>query len=133
MMQLVVLADEHPRALNYDLMRVGHRVRDLDDARSGLTLSDLLDLVTFADPTMAIYRVLNPDWEWDLTNQLLAFLIDHHQMVAWAEGGKKGPKPRPIPRPGVSEKSEKKYTTRRKSSRAEIDAYLASRVKPRAV
>ena len=130
-MQLVVLAREHPRALNYDLMGVGHRLRDLDDPRSGIDISDLLDLVAYADPSMAIYRVLNPDWEWDLGNQLMAYLIDFQQMQAWAEGGKKGPKPRPIPRPGVSEKSEKKYTTRRKSSRAEIDAYLASRVKPK--
>src|SRR5699024_12239735 len=80
MMQLVGLVNEHPRALNHDLMGVGHRLRDLDDARAGLTLGDLLDLVRYADTSMAIYRVLNPDWEWDLTNQLLAYLIDHEQM-----------------------------------------------------
>lgn len=129
-MQLVMLAREHPRALNYDLMRVGHRLRDLDDPRAGLTIGDLLDMASFADPTMAIYRVLNPEWEWDLTNQLLAFLIDHQQMQAWGEGGRKGPKPKPIPRPGVSEKDEKKYRTSKRSTREEIDAYLASRVKP---
>lgn len=131
MIQLVGLVNEHPRALNYDLMRVGHRLRDLDDSGSGLTLGDLLDLVSYADPSMALYRVLNPEWEWDLTNQLLAFLIDHHQMQAWAEGGKKGPKPKPIPRPGVSEKEEKRYKAAKKSTRAEVDAYLASRVKPK--
>lgn len=130
-MQLVGLAREHPRALNYDLMGVGHRFRDLDDLDSGLSLGDLLDLVSFADPTMAIYRVLNPDWEWDLGNQLLAYLIDHQQLQAWAEGGKKGPRPKPIPRPGVAEKEEKKYKTTKTSTRAEIDAYLASRVKPK--
>ena len=130
-MQLVVLAREHPRALNYDLMGIGHRLRDLDDPRAGLDISDLLDLVAYADPGMAIYRVLNPDWEWDLGNQLMAYLIDFQQMQAWAEGGKKGPRPRPIPRPGVVDKEEKRYTTRRKSTRAEIDAYLASRVKPK--
>ena len=131
MIQLVGLVNEHPRALNYDLMRVGHRLRDLDDSGSGLTLGDLLDLVSYADPSMALYRVLNPEWEWDLTNQLLAFLIDHHQMQAWAESGKKGPKPKPIPRPGVSEKEEKRYKAAKKSTRAEVDAYLASRVKPK--
>lgn len=130
-MQLVGLAREHPRALNYDLMGVGHRFRDLDDVHSDLSLGDLLDLVSYADPTMAIYRVLNPEWEWDLTNQLLAFLIDHHQLQAWAEGGRKGPKPKPIPRPGVAEKDETRYRTTKRSTRAEIDAYLASRVKPK--
>ncbi|MGP5098400.1 hypothetical protein ACTXJ1_10310 [Brachybacterium alimentarium] len=131
MMQLVMLAEEHPRALNHDLIRVGHRVRDLDDPESGLLIADLLDLVAYADPSSAIYRALNPDWEWDLGNQLMAYLIDFQQMQAWAEGGKKGPRPKPIPRPGVSEKNETKYTTRKKSTRAEIDAYLASRVKPK--
>ena len=129
MMQLVGLVNEHPRALNHDLMGVGHRLRDLDDARAGLTLGDLLDLVRYADTSMAIYRVLNPDWEWDLTNQLLAYLIDHEQMMAWAEGGRKGPKPKPIPRPGVSEKEEKRYRAAKQSTRAEVDAYLASRMK----
>lgn len=129
MMQLVGLVNEHPRALNHDLMGVGHRLRDLDDARAGLTLGDLLDLVRYADTSMAIYRVLNPDWEWDLTNQLLAYLIDHEQMMAWVEGGKKGPRPKPIPRPGVSDKREKKYQTEKRSTRAEIDAYLASRMR----
>ena len=129
MIQLVVLAREHPRALNYDLMKVGHRLRDLDDPGARLTMGDLLDLASYADPSMAIYRVLNPDWEWDLTNQLLAYLIDHEQMVAWLEGGKKGPRPKPIPRPGVSDKREKKYQTAKRSTRAEIDAYLASRMK----
>ena len=116
--------------MNYDLMRVGHRLRDLDDPGARLTMGDLLDLALYADPSMAIYRVLNPDWEWDLTNQLLAYLIDHEQMVAWAEGGRKGPKPKPIPRPGVSEKEEKRYRAAKQSTRAEVDAYLASRVKP---
>ena len=130
-MKLVGLVNEHPRALNHDLMRVGHRLRDLEDVRSGLTLGDLLDLVRYADPASAVYRALNPEWEWDLTNQLLAFLIDHQQMQAWGEGGRKGPKPKPIPRPGVSEKEEKRYKSATKSTRAEVDAYLASRVKPK--
>ena len=131
MIQLVVLAEEHPRALNYDLMKVGHRFRDLEDPGAGLTLGDLLDLASFADPTMAIYRVLNPEWEWDLTNQLLAYLIDHEQMKAWADGGRKGPRPKPIPRPGVADKEQKKYKTVKASTVGEIDAYLASRVKPK--
>lgn len=77
---------------------------------------------------MAIYRILNPEHEWNLTNQLLAFQIDFHQQKAWVEGGKKGPKPKPIPRPGVTDATEKKYTTRRKSTREEVDAWIAKRM-----
>lgn len=77
---------------------------------------------------MAIYRILNPEHEWNLTNQLLAFQIDFHQSKAWVEGGKKGPKPKQIPRPGVNDTAEKKYTTRRKSTREEVDAWLAKRM-----
>lgn len=131
MMQLVELIREHPRALNHDLLRIGHRLRDLYRPGARLTLGDLLDFVAYADPSMAIYRALNKDYEWDLTNQLLAFMIDHQQGQAWAEGGKRGPRPKPIPRPGVTEKDEKKYRTVKRSTRAEIDAHLASRVKPK--
>lgn len=108
-------------------MRIGHRLRDIDDPEAGLTISDLLDFVEFAHEQMAIYRVMNPDYEWTITNQLLAFQIDFHQQKAWVEGGKKGPKPKPIPRPGVSEGTEKRYTTSKKSTREEVDAWLAKK------
>ncbi len=77
---------------------------------------------------MAVYRILNPEWEWSLTNQLLAFLIDFHQLQSWAQGGKKGRKPKPIPRPGVTDTETKKYETKRKSSRADVDAWLATKM-----
>ena len=131
-MQLVMLAEEHPRALNHDLIRVGHRVRDLDDPESGLVIADLLDLVAYADTSSAIYRALNPDWEWDLGNQLMAYLIDFQQMQAWAEGGKsRGLVLSRFRVLASRRRTETKYTTRKKSTRAEIDAYLASRVKPK--
>src|SRR5699024_8113454 len=125
--QLADLAKDHPRALNADLLRIGHRLRDIDDPETGLTIRDLLDFVEFAHEQMAIYRVMNPDYEWTITNQLLAFQIDFHQQKAWVEGGKKGPKPKPIPRPGVSEGTEKRYTTSKKSTREEVDEWLAKK------
>lgn len=108
-------------------MDVGHRLRDLWDDDVDLTLVDLLDVVEHASPDMAISRVLNPDYEWTLSNQLSAFMIDFHQQKAWVEGGKKGQKPKPIPRPGVSEKQEKKYTVKQASTVTEMDAWLEGR------
>ena len=112
-------------------MRVGHRLRDLDSIDSGITIGDLLDFVEFADASMAVYRIVNPDWEWTLTNQMLAAQIDFMREKAWAEGGKKGRRPKPIPRPGVSEKTEKQYRSAQASTIEEMDAWLASRVRPK--
>lgn len=109
-------------------MKIGHRARDLEDPDSGLTIGDLLDFIEHADESMAVYRILNPDWEWSLTNQLIAFLIDFHQMQAWA-GHRKGRKPKPIPRPGVTDKETKRYTTSTSSSRADVDAWLAAKMR----
>ena len=108
-------------------MGLGLRLRDLWDPAVDFTFGDLLDVVEHATPDMAIYRVNDPDYEWSLANQLQALLIDFHQQKAWAEGGKKGQRPKPIPRPGVSEKSEKKYTVKQKSTVTEMDEWLASR------
>lgn len=108
-------------------MAFGHRLRDLWDEDVDLTLGDVIDVVEHATPEMAIYRVSDPDHEWDLANQLQALLIDFNLQKSWAEGGKKGPKPKPIPRPGVSEKHEKRYTVKKTSSVTEIDEWLASR------
>lgn len=77
---------------------------------------------------MAIYRVINPDYAWTITNQLLAFQIDFHQQKAWVEGGKKGRRPKPIPRPGVESGTETtKYTVDNPSTTSEIDQWLAER------
>lgn len=108
---------------------MGLRLRDVWDEDVDFTLADLIDVVEHATPDMAIYRVHDKDFEWDLSNQLTALFIDFTMQKAWAEGGKKGPKPRQIPRPGVSEKHEKKYTVAKKSTVTEIDEWLASRRK----
>ena len=108
-------------------MGLGLRLRDVWDEDVDLTLMDLLDLVEHATPDMAIYRAINTDHEWTLANQLQALLIDFHQQKAWVEGGKKGSRPKPIPRPGVSGKSEKKYTVNRTSTVTEMDEWLRSR------
>lgn len=126
---LIQLIDEHPGAVNLDLMRFGHRLRDLDDPGSGLILGDVLDMVEHADPSSAVYRATVSEPEWDLPAHLLAALFDRAQMDAWAQGGGKGPKPKPLPRPGVTDKATKKYETRKPSTIAEIDMVLSAKIR----
>lgn len=108
-------------------MRIGQRLRWLDDPGQDFNLGDLLDLVEHADPSMAIYRVLNPDYQWGLPEQLLAALFDRAQMDAWGQGGGKGPRPKQIPRPGVTEKQQRQWKPKRKMSITDMDAWLKTR------
>lgn len=81
----------------------------------------------YADPSMAIYRVINTDHEWGLSQQLLAGILDFHVLKAWMEGGKKGKKPKAIPRPGVTEKETTRVKPKQAMSVTDMDAWLASR------
>ncbi|MCQ9367336.1 DUF5361 domain-containing protein [Brevibacterium sp. 91QC2O2] len=90
-------------------------------------MGDLLDFVEYATPDMAIVQVTVDDHEWSMTNQLLAAMVDRLNMDAWAQGGGKGRKPKPIPRPGVVDKSTKTYTVEAPSTVTEIDAWIASK------
>lgn len=110
-------------------MRIGLRLRWLNELGQDFSLGDLLDFVEHATPDMAIYRVIHPEEsEWNLANQLLAQLIDMQVMWRWVDGGKKGQKPKPIPRPGVTETHTKKYTVSTSSTMDEIDEWLAGRI-----
>lgn len=111
-------------------MRIGLRLRWLNELGQDFSLGDLLDFVEHATPDMAIYRVINPeDSEWSLANQLLAQMIDMQVMWRWVDGGKKGQKPKPIPRPGVTETQTKTYKVSTASTMDEIDEWLAGRIK----
>jgi hypothetical protein len=55
-------------------------------------------------PGNAVERsMLGEDAEWTLTNHLLAGVVDLQQQgnFMWSDG--KGPKPKPVPRPGVGQ------------------------------
>lgn len=108
-------------------MRIGLRLRWLESGQGDFTLGDLLDFIEHATPEMAIYRALNKDAQWGLPEQLLASMFEHMQMKSWVEGGKKGPKPKPIPRPGVTDTEETRYTTSKRSTVIEIDEWLAAK------
>lgn len=107
MIALLDLIDEHPDAVERELMTIGERLRYLGTDR--LTWSDLKVVVSQAGPDSPIVRAINPDaYTWTLSNQLLAEAVDTLHWLQWAKtkGAQKTPPdgmPTPIKRPGVSE------------------------------
>lgn len=127
---LIDLIESHGDALNADLLRVGLRLRWLDDPDQDFTLGDLSDFVQYASPDMAIYRALYPEESgWDITSQLVASVLDFLVMRTWAEGGKKGRKPKQIPRPGVTDKETRTIRSAATKTLDRMDAWLAKRRK----
>ena len=105
MRTLIDLIDEHGPAIEYDLMRCGSRLRDFPD--NGVSWRDLLIIVTQAQPDSAVWRSMNPDWQWGTTEMLVAAAVDEirygHYMLLRRWGDKTVRPPKPIPRPGVTE------------------------------
>lgn len=109
-------------------MKIGLRLRWLDEPGRDFHLGDLLDFVEHADASSAIYRALHRDaTDWGLAEQLLAGIFDRAQMDAWINGGGKGPKPKQIPRPGVTEREQRRVKPKRGMSITDMDAWLAKR------
>lgn len=128
MIGVLQLIDEYPGAVNRDLMDVGHRLRDLEDEDSGLLLIDVLDMVEHAHESSALYRATNgSDAGWGLQEQLTAMVADAMNARLWQEGGGKGRRPQPIPRPGVSKQETKTYKPDTLSTVTEMDAWLEAR------
>lgn len=90
MILLVGVVDEHPGALNYDLMRCGSRLRDWPD--NGVTWGDLLALVEFAQPDSATFKAMNPQWQQDVSTDLLRSIEVSLRWLVWAktQDGQKG-------------------------------------------
>lgn len=103
------------------------RLRWLDAPDQDFNIGDLLDFVEYADESTAIYRVLHPDSAWGLTEQLLAGSLDFDVLKAWVDGGKKGQKPKPIPRPGVTNTETREIRPKRTMSVTDMDAWLERR------
>lgn len=76
----------------------------------------------------ALDRAVNPDWMWDLPSLLLAQLVDDQRSIAWnqAPKGKRGPPPKPIPRPGHRPVTTRYSTPSGVDTTAEFDAWRAS-------
>lgn len=97
------LLDEFPEAVEYDLITLGLRLRDLGTER--LTWRDLKVIVTRMPPhKSALAFERNPDdAPWGLTEHLLAEVTDVQRLALWAktkDGSKNRNRPKPIERPG---------------------------------
>ena len=106
------------------------RLRWLDDPGQDFTLGDLSDFVQHASPDMAIYRALNPEEsQWGIAEHLLASMLDFMVGTRWVDGGKKGRKPKPIPRPGTTDKETRKITSKVTVAIDKMDRWLSARRK----
>jgi hypothetical protein len=100
------VVEDHAGAINYDLMKMGLRLRML--GTEALSWGDLHDYVRYGntDTALALERhgatVL-----WGITDHLLAVVADALHAANWQRGGGKGMRPQPIQRPGVEDGSQK--------------------------
>lgn len=106
------MIEEHGDAVEYDLIALGLRLRDLGSA--AFNWRDLWVVVKHAPSSSAL--TLSVDGtetiEWDLTRQLLADVADTLHLLWWAKttDGQANPprnQPEPIPRPGVEDDTKR--------------------------
>lgn len=85
----------------YDLIQAGVRLRWVGDGTDRLSWRDLLVLVRHMDGTAALAQKLSEgDSQWDFKTHLLASVVDGVHAMIWQNGGGKGQRPKPLPRPG---------------------------------
>jgi hypothetical protein len=107
---LTGVIDDHRSAIEFDLIKLGLRLRYL--GTDLLTWRDLFVIVqnTFTDT--ALYRAMNPDsWQWSLSEHLLAVVADATIFGNWMrskDGRRNRNRPKPIARPG-QDTGEKTY------------------------
>ena len=102
-LSLRTLLDEHRGALEYDLMQVGERLRNVPSPTCDWR--DVWVMVRYAQPGTAVFRALGDEQaDWGITEQLQAMQVDYLAWLVWAktkdgQAGRNAPKP--VPRPGV--------------------------------
>lgn len=100
---LLALLREFRGAINYDLLALGFRARDVPER---LSWADLRDVVKYQPATAALYREMHPDAApWGLSEHLLAVVADAVIAGNWMQsrdGQKNKNRPKPIQRPGVT-------------------------------
>jgi hypothetical protein len=94
------VVEDHAGAINYDLMKLGLRLRQL--GTGALSWGDLRDYVRYGNTETALALETHGSTVlWGVTDHLLAVVADALHNANWQRGGGKGSKPQPIPRPGV--------------------------------
>lgn len=97
---LLTLIDEHKEPLEFDLIRLGLRLRHCPSPE--FNWRDLWVICRRLGRDSELYKALNPedDTSWSVTDYLLAMIADNTQFRLWQAANGKGKKPRPVPRPG---------------------------------
>lgn len=107
MITLLDFIEEHRSAVAADLIDKGLRLRDFPSDH--LTWADMLAIVENAPRTSAIARSVDREKaEWSTTDYLLAMIADAQAWLVWAkteDGAKNRNRPKPLPRPGVTDPS----------------------------
>lgn len=102
---LLDVLDRHGEAIEHDLVCAGWT---LDDVPGRLNWRALNRFVrqSAKQPGSAFARELaGDDAGWGMTEMLLASILDGVAAGNWQRGGGKGPRPKPVPRPGVGPKT----------------------------
>lgn len=109
MIGLVLLLDEHGPAIEFDLIKLGLRLRHLGS--DALSWRDLLVIVQHSGSKDALRASMHPDAApWDLSEHLLAVIADAVIAGNWMQskdGQKNRNRPKPIPRPGVEPENKR--------------------------
>lgn len=97
---LLELLDEHQEAVEYDLITLGLRLRDIGP---DFTWHDLAVITRNLPLDSALSRAhLGPDYQWTLANLLAAAEVDALRVANWQRSdAKKSDYPKPIQRPGI--------------------------------
>lgn len=108
-LSLASLLEEQSEAIEYDLIRLGLRLRNLGS--DALTWRDLKVIVRCSPLDSALTRAKYPvEQQWQLSQQLLADMADSLRWLVWskttdAQHGRN--RPDPIERPGVKSNKER--------------------------
>jgi len=94
---------EHEEAIEYDLISLGLRLRQI--GQEDFTLRDLLTIIKQSPRESAIVRATQPDSHmWSHTDFILALLYDkqaEHNWMISKDGARGHKRPKPLPRPGL--------------------------------
>ena len=103
---LLTLIDEHGEAIEYDLISLGLRLRDLGTDK--LSWRDLAVIARQLPRESALARAMvEESSQWGVTEHLLALVVDVLAVANWQRGGGKGSRPKPLPRPGAQSSGKK--------------------------
>lgn len=101
---LALLIDEHGPAIEYDLIKLGLRLRHLGTEM--LSWRDLLVIVQHTERGSALSVSMDPGaTQWGLSEHLLAVVADAVIAGNWMsskDGQKNRNRPKPIQRPGIA-------------------------------